>query len=333
MSSGRRSERSGASMAYDHVRKLLPLKSGRVSTTIHANTTLRPPPPPSPGYTVSFHVKNCTDLVIFVLLLCIPDCPASALHRDGYCLRVVYTPTMAQPMTAEAKASLIKNFELESKYRLYLRSFESSLICPVEARRQKLRGMAAAQCASLRSRLERRVNRVPASKREVLLVDLLAPPPPTPAPAPPAKSVPTKAAPTKASAKTAPVSAPAPAPAPATRRPRSALATASQKAVSKSTTTTSKPTSAKDTKSARAKKRGSDEISNEDKENAAELEVSKKRVRAATLKQPAVTKPASTGRATRAASRKTAPASANQVLSPKNSNTKQKPATRSVRPR
>jgi hypothetical protein len=238
-------------------------------------------------------------------------------------------------MTAEAKASLIKNFELESKYCLYLRSFESFLICPVEARRQKLRGMAAAQCASLRSRLERRVNRVPASKREVLLVDLLAPPPPTPAPALPAKSVPTKVAPTKASAKTVPVSAPAPAPAPApaTRRPRSALATASQKAVSKSTTTTSKPTSAKDAKSARAKKRGSDEISNEDKENAAELEVSKKRVRAATLKQPAVTKPASTGRATRAASRKTAPASANQVLSPKNSNTKQKPATRSVRTR
>jgi hypothetical protein len=38
MSSGRRSERSGASMAYDHVRKLLPLKSGRVSTTFQLQT-------------------------------------------------------------------------------------------------------------------------------------------------------------------------------------------------------------------------------------------------------------------------------------------------------
>jgi hypothetical protein len=325
MSSGRRSERSGASMAYDHVHKLLPLKSGRVSTTFQLQTP----------HFAAYQSRSTSRTAPIRSYLCYFSaylhCLAGILHRDGHCLRTVYTPTMAQPMTAEAKASLIKNFELESKYCLYLRSFESSLICPVEARRQKLRGMAAAQCASLRSRLERRVNRVPASKRELLLVDLLAPPPPTPAPAPPAKSVPTKAAPTKASAKTAPV--PAPAPAPATRRPRSALATASQKAVSKSTTTTSKPTSAKDAKSARTKKRGSDEISNEDKENAAELEVSKKRVRAATLKQPAVTKPASTGRATRAASRKTAPASANQVLSPKNSNTKQKPATRSVRPR
>ena len=191
--------------------------------------------------------------------------------------------------------------------------------------------MAAAQCASLRSRLERRVNRVPASKRELLLVDLLAPPPPTPAPAPPAKSAPAKVAPTKATSKTVPVSAPA------ARKPRPALATASQKALSKPGTTAAKPVSAKDAKSARAKKRGSDEISSEDKENAAEnaveLAVAKKRVRAATLKQPAVTKPASTGRATRAASRKTVPAGAKEVLSPKNSNTKQKPATRSVRTR
>jgi hypothetical protein len=233
---------------------------------------------------------------------------------------------MAQPMTAEAKASLIKNFELESKSYLFLRSAKSPLTVIVEARRQKLRGMATAQCASLRSRLERRVNRVPASKRELLLVDLLAPPP-TPAPAPSARSAPAKAAPAKATTKTAP------APAPATRKPRSAPASASQKAVSKPTTTASKPASAKDAKSARTKKRGSDEISSEDKENAAELAVSKKRVRAATLKQPAVTKPGSSGRATRAASRKTVPASAKEVLSPKNSNTKQKPATRSVRQR
>jgi hypothetical protein len=190
-----------------------------------------------------------------------------------------------------------------------------------------LRSMSEAQCASLRSRLERRVNRVPASKRELLLIDLLAPAPP--APAPPVKSAPTKAA---VSQKTVPKPT-ATAPVPTTRKPRSVLATASQKAVTKPTATASKLSSAKDTRSVRTKKRGSDEISSEDKENAAELAVPKKRARAATLKQPAVTKPASTGRATRAASRKTAPAGTSQVLSPKNSNTKQKPTTRSVRPR
>lgn len=190
--------------------------------------------------------------------------------------------------------------------------------------------MCEAQCASLRSRLERRVNRVPATKRQMPLIELLAPPPPTkPAPAP------VKATPIK--------KAPVPAPAPA-RKTRAAPAT-----------TTSKPATIKElpkpvpkpatkhtySKSApkvptipRGKKRSSDELASEDKENAsADLAVPKKRVRAATTttKQPIASKPAApAGRSTRAASRKTAPA---EVLSPKNNNARAKPATRSVRPR
>jgi hypothetical protein len=188
--------------------------------------------------------------------------------------------------------------------------------------------MCEAQCASLRSRLERRVNRVPATKRQMPLMELLAPPPPPAKPAP----IPVKAAPAKK----------APAPAPAARKTRAAPAT-----------TTSRPGTAKEAPKAapkpapkhapsrsitkaptatRGKKRSSDEVASEDKENAsADLAVPKKRVRATTLKQPAVSKPsAPAARSTRAASRKTAPA---EVLSPKNNNSRAKPTTRSVRPR
>lgn len=191
--------------------------------------------------------------------------------------------------------------------------------------------MCEAQCASLRSRLERRVNRVPATKRQMPLIELLAPPPP------PVKSAPApvKAAPTK--------KAPGPAPAPA-RKTRAAPATTTSRAgtVKEAPKPAPKP-AAKHTysKSApkvptitRGKKRSSDELASEDKENATvDLAVPKKRVRAATTttKQPAVTKPAApAARSTRAASRKTAPA---EVLSPKNNNARAKPATRSVRPR
>jgi hypothetical protein len=188
--------------------------------------------------------------------------------------------------------------------------------------------MCEAQCASLRSRLERRVNRVPATKRQMPLIELLAPPPPPAKPAP----APVKAAPTKK----------APAPAPAARKTRAApAATTSRPATAKeapkpATKPASKPALAKSITKAstatRGKKRSSDEIAGEDKENAsADLAVPKKRVRATTLKQPTVSKPAApAARSTRAASRKTAPA---EILSPKNNNSRAKPATRSVRPR
>lgn len=187
--------------------------------------------------------------------------------------------------------------------------------------------MCEAQCASLRSRLERRVNRVPATKRQMPLIELLVPPslPVEPAPAP-AKAAPTKKV----------LSAPAPATrktraAPAASLSRPATAKEAPKPVSKPTTkhvySKSVPKASTVT---RGKKRSSDEVAGEDKENVSDLVESKKRARAATTvaKQPVVSKPAA--RSTRAASRKTAPA---EVLSPKNNNSRTKPTTRSVRPR
>lgn len=229
---------------------------------------------------------------------------------------------MVAPITEEAKAAMLANFDLE-----------------VNARKEKLRAMCEAQCASLRSRLERRVNRVPATKRQMALVELLAPPPPSqPEPAPaPVKAAPTKKAPSKKVPATAP--APALAPAPKTRAAPAATVSRSgtAKAVPKATTKpVAKHAASKSvpTASTRGKKRSSDEAASEDKENVSvDLAVPKKRVRAATTtsKQAIVPKPAApAARSTRAASRKTAPA---DVLSPKNNNSRAKPSTRSVRPR
>ncbi|KAH7379298.1 hypothetical protein DE146DRAFT_741068 [Phaeosphaeria sp. MPI-PUGE-AT-0046c] len=214
-------------------------------------------------------------------------------------------------MTAEAKAAMITNLELELKNRA-----------------EKLRAMCAAQCASLRSRLERRVNRVPATKRQMPLVELLAPAPPAPASKPATTRAAPKAAATKkaAAAATTTTTTTAP-PARKTRTaPTTATITSTKAAAPKAATTrttTKQPIS-------RGKKRGSDEMSSEDKENAA-LDVPKKRVRAPAPKEKApVSKP--TTRTTRAASRqKAAPA---QILSPKNNNARQKPAAKSsTRPR
>ncbi|KAH6638103.1 hypothetical protein C7974DRAFT_390884 [Boeremia exigua] len=228
---------------------------------------------------------------------------------------------MVAPVTAEAKAAMLANFDLE-----------------VNARKEKLRAMCEAQCASLRSRLERRVNRVPATKRQTPLIELLAPPPPQPKPAPaPIKAAPVKKAPTKKAPAAAPIPALAPPPktraAPATTTSRPTTAKAAPKPAAKPATkhATSKSVP---TASLRGKKRSSDEATSEDKENVSvELAVPKKRGRAATTatKPSAVPKPAApAARSTRAASRKTAPA---DVLSPKNNNTRAKSSTRSVRPR
>lgn len=209
--------------------------------------------------------------------------------------------------------------------------------------------MCEAQCASLRSRLERRVNRVPATKRQMPLIELLAPPPPPqPKPAPAlVKAAPAKKAPTKkaaaAAAAAAAMAAPAPALAPAPKTRAAPTTAASRVATAKAAP---KPAAAKPvvkhaasksvpTASMRGKKRTSDEATSEDKENVSiDLAVPKKRVRAATTtaKQPAIPKAAAApaARSTRAASRKTAPA---DVLSPKNNNSRAKPSTRSVRPR
>jgi hypothetical protein len=70
MSSGRRSERSG--MAYDHVRKLLPLKSGRVGITssrIHRNS------PPPRERTALLDIENC-HTTLATPVSCLHICPA-----------------------------------------------------------------------------------------------------------------------------------------------------------------------------------------------------------------------------------------------------------------
>ncbi|OSS54619.1 hypothetical protein B5807_01003 [Epicoccum nigrum] len=235
---------------------------------------------------------------------------------------------MVAPITEEAKAAMLANFDLE-----------------VNARKEKLRSMCEAQCASLRSRLERRVNRVPATKRQMPLIELLAPPPPPqPKPAPaPVKAAPAKKAPTKKAAAAAAAAAASIAPVPAHAPPAKArsVPTLSRAATVKAPKPPAKPVAkhaaskSVPTASTRGKKRSSEEAASDDKENLSiDLAVPKKRSRAATatIKQPAAAAKASApaARSTRAASRqgKSAPA---DILSPKNSNTRTKPATRSVR--
>jgi hypothetical protein len=216
--------------------------------------------------------------------------------------------------TAEAKANMLANLQIDS-------------------RKEKLRAQCDAQCASMQSRLERRVNRIPTVTRQTTLLDLLkasAPAQPVAVPAPTTKTVPSKK-----------TSAPAPA-APAARKTRNAapanpIPSSSAPATSSPDTRRVKPapktnkptpTYAKETKTTRAKKRSSDEMSGEDKENT-DLPVPKKRTRNVVQKP---TPAAPTTRATRAASRTKTTTS--QVLSPKtNVANVRKPAARSVRPR
>jgi hypothetical protein len=188
---------------------------------------------------------------------------------------------------------------------------------PVTARKEKLLAMCEAQCASLRSRLERRVNRVPSNKRNIKLIDILEPTPPQKAVSKPAP----KPAPAKKE-KEVPL---APLPPLKNRRTRPAQATAAtpvspvtKPAVRPAPKPAPRPAP---TKATRGVKRTSDEMS-EDKENSTELSIPMKRAKAA----PATTR---TTRTTRAASKKVDPAP--QVLSPKTNNAR--PATRTRRQR
>lgn len=267
-----------------------------------------------------------------------------ACHPPCSYLRVFQTATMTNitdGITADAKTNMIINLQIE-----------------IEARIEKLRAQCEAQCTSMRSRLERRVNRVPMVTRQTALVDLLkasAPKQPVIAPAPaektttaaPTTTVKTNTATTKAAGTTTNTAGrktrtAAPSNASASSRPTSSH-TSSQEERVKSTTKTTKltPAYAKPTQTARAKKRSSNDLSGEDKENS-ELPVPKKRTRTVAQKPAAEKpekvekgeKPAAVGstRSTRAGSR-TKPA-AGQVLSPKNNAANaRKPAARSVRPR
>ncbi|EMD63314.1 hypothetical protein GGP41_005315 [Bipolaris sorokiniana] len=240
-------------------------------------------------------------------------------------------------LTAEAKGNMLANLQIELNSRI-----------------EKLRAQCEAQCASMQSRLERRVNRIPVVTRQTTLANLLKASAPVrliTAPAPPTKvtdttAITTTTTTTAATKKTVGTGT-------AGRKPRNAVPSApssrpaSSPEVRIKSTSTNKtintkavPTYAKATKTARAKKRSSDELSGEDKENS-ELPVPKKRTRnvapkAATEKVEKAEKTTTTGttRSTRAGSR-TKPAGGH-VLSPKTNAAnvrKPAPAARSVRPR
>jgi hypothetical protein len=244
---------------------------------------------------------------------------------------------IAGGLSTEAKTNMLANLQIE-----------------LDARIEKLRAQCDAQCASMQARLERRVNRIPVVTRQTTLVNLLkaaAPVQPVTAPVPSAKTTTTVATTTKTTAITTtkkPIGTGTAArktrnAAPSNVSATSARPTSSQeervKPTTKPTTTKTTPAYAKPTKTARAKKRSSDELSGEDKENS-ELPVPKKRTRTtaqkpATEKPEKAEKPATTNntRPTRAGSR-TKPATAGHVLSPKNNAANaRKPAARSVRPR
>lgn len=183
--------------------------------------------------------------------------------------------------------------------------------------------MAEAQCASLMSRLERRVNRVPASKRAASINAFLNP---YDIMEPDVKEAVEKnrrrSALYNALDDTTPNIEEQPAPAPAKKAPAKKTAAASKPP----TKPRHAPSKSVPTTSTRAKKRSSDEANttpSDDKENVSSgLGANKKRVRAATTtsKKAVATKPAAPAtRSTRAASRRTAPA---DVLSPKNENVK-----------
>jgi hypothetical protein len=183
--------------------------------------------------------------------------------------------------------------------------------------------MAEAQCASLLSRLERRVNRVPASKRNANIdaffnpYDIMEPEAKEAA-----QKTRRRSALYEALDDTTPNTEELPAPAPAKKAPTKKAATTSKAP----TKPRHAPSKSVPTTSTRAKKRSSDEANtapSDDKENVSGgLGANKKRVRAATTtsKKVVATKPvAPATRSTRAASRRTAPA---DVLSPKNENVK-----------
>ncbi|KAF2013115.1 hypothetical protein BU24DRAFT_463936 [Aaosphaeria arxii CBS 175.79] len=226
--------------------------------------------------------------------------------------------------SAEAKANMVVNLELE-----------------LNARKDKLAAMCDAQVASLRSRLERRVNRVPSNKRSLKIVDLVNATHGT-------KSTVARNQPAHLHGRRAPPKSHQPdGTAAATRVLTSgeppAHTVASKRAVSKMNATTKPSTTSRvASKSTRGTKRTSDEISGEDKENNTEprplpkmriVKKAKSATASATTGTTGATGTASTAtraaRTTRAASKHVN--TATQVLSPKTSNSR--PATRARRQR
>ncbi|KAJ4287965.1 hypothetical protein N0V90_011980 [Kalmusia sp. IMI 367209] len=157
-------------------------------------------------------------------------------------------------LTTEAKGAIKANLELELK-----------------ARSEKLSAMCEAQVASLRSRLERRVNRIPNSKRSMSITELLDVPITVPVKAP-------KLPPAKKEVAAAATQAPVP------------VRTTVQPAARKTRVAPSKPAPKPAPKTTRGKKRPSDDG---DKENE-ELNVPKKRAKATTKPAPPAPRTTST---------------------------------------
>lgn len=186
----------------------------------------------------------------------------------------------------------------------------------MQARLERSQALIESMCASLRARLERRVNRVPPTIRTTTINQVLAP----------ASHAPTVVAVQEMVPRTMRVPKAADKKAQATRNMRNAPPTkkATSKPAQKPVTTTSASPPAGRRTATRAKKRSSDEMSSDNKENSP-APMPNKRVRGGV--NP--TKSAPTTRATRAASRQ----KPEQVLSPKNNNARQKPAKTNNRPR
>ncbi len=196
-------------------------------------------------------------------------------------------------ISAEAKAAMIANLQLESECSFLNTKAAADDLFPVDARKEKLRAQCEAQCASLQSRLERRVNRIPAAKRQMLLADLLDGSIPT-------KSGPKKAPPVPPKAATRKQKHPTPAipsakPIIPNTKPKLVVAPPKVRPVKEVGTT-------------RTGKRPVKEIEGDNKENDAGNLESKKRIRAA---------PPPNTRTTRANSK-------NQILSPKGDNSRAK---------
>ena len=185
--------------------------------------------------------------------------------------------------------------------------------------------MCDAQVASLRSRLERRVNRVPLKLRKVKLSAFIE-----------------ASNHTSTEFATRPAQIQKPVPAPVIRKTRPAPAPmpkpSAKPAPKTATATTIKSISVEAPrpvmKFSRGAKRSSNEISTDDKENtnSEELHVPKKRAKATAPPAPApATTAARPTRSTRAASKKVPPTT--QVLSPKTNNARPAPQTRTRRQR
>jgi hypothetical protein len=82
-------------------------------------------------------------------------------------------PAKRMRLTQTQKQALIDNLQLESEWNLCLKGQSSADRSAVTERARKLRSQYALQANDLRSRIERRVNRIPLSLRTATMGELL----------------------------------------------------------------------------------------------------------------------------------------------------------------